>query len=104
MPFAYWHYTHMSTSKSSGSSRLGRDSNAQRLGIKIYAGQVVKTGMIIVRQRGTRYLPGKNVKKGSDDTLYANSPGVVRFTTKLKKLFNGTQREVKVVNVDKVTN
>ena len=90
----------MSTSKSSGSSRLGRDSAAQRLGIKIYAGETVKTGMIIVRQRGTRYLAGKNVKRGSDDTLYAFKPGVVRFATKLKKLFNGTQRQVKVVNVD----
>lgn len=91
----------MSTSKSSGSSRLGRDSAAQRLGIKAYAGEVVKTGMIIVRQRGTRYLPGKNVKRGSDDTLYAMQPGKVRFATKLKKLFNGSQRQVKVVNVDK---
>ncbi len=90
----------MSTSKSSGSSRLGRDSAAQRLGIKIYAGQTAKTGMIIVRQRGTRYIPGKNVKRGSDDTLYAGKEGVVRFATKLKKLFNGTQRQVKVVNVD----
>ena len=90
----------MSTSKSSGSSRLGRDSAAQRLGIKMYAGEVIKTGMIIVRQRGTRYIPGKNVKKGSDDTLYAGKDGVVRFATKLKKLFNGTQRKVRVVNVD----
>ena len=90
----------MSTSKSSGSSRLGRDSAAQRLGIKLYAGEVAKTGMIIVRQRGTRYLPGKNVKIGSDDTLYAGTPGVVRFSTRLKKLFNGTQRIVKVVNID----
>ncbi len=91
----------MSTSKSSGSSRLGRDSAAQRLGIKMYAGEVIKTGMIIVRQRGTRFLPGKNVKRGSDDTLYANANGVVRFATRLKKIFNGSQREVKVVNVDK---
>ncbi len=90
----------MSTSKSSGSSRLGRDSAAQRLGIKMFAGQAIKTGMIIVRQRGTRYLPGKNVKRGSDDTLYAVTNGVVRFATRLKKLFNGTQRHVKVVNVD----
>ncbi len=90
----------MSTSKSSGSSRLGRDSAAQRLGIKVYAGQIVKTGMIIVREWGTRYLIGKNVKIGSDDTLYAGKEGVVRFATKLKKLFNGTQRQVKVVNVD----
>ena len=56
--------------------------------------------MIIVRQRGTRYLAGKNVKRGSDDTLYAFKPGVVRFNARLKKLFNGAQRQVKVVNVD----
>ena len=90
----------MSTSKSSGSSRLGRDSAAQRLGIKMYAGEAVKTGMIIVRQRGTMYLAGKNVKRGSDDTLYAKQNGVVRFSNKLKKLFNGNQRRAKVVNVD----
>jgi len=90
----------MSTSKSSGSSRLGRDSAAQRLGVKIYAGQTAKTGMIIIRQRGTKYLPGKNVKRGSDDTLYAKITGVVRFTTKLKKLFDGRQRLAKVVNID----
>lgn len=89
----------MSTSKSTGGSKLGRDSAAQRLGIKISAGQIAKTGMIIVRQRGTRYLPGKNVKKGSDDTLYAAKQGVVNFTTKLKKLFDGSQRQVKVVSV-----
>lgn len=90
----------MSTSKSSGSSRLGRDSAAQRLGIKLYAGETAKTGMIIVRQRGTKYIPGKNVKRGSDDTLYAKQAGTVRFSTKLKQLFNGKQRRVKVVNVD----
>lgn len=90
----------MSTSKSTGSSRLGRDSAAQRLGIKIYGGQVAKVGQIIIRQRGTRYLAGKNVKKGSDDTLYAGLTGTVRFSAKLKKLFNGKQREAKVVNVD----
>ena len=90
----------MSTSKSTGASRLGRDSRAQRLGVKIFAGQPIKTGMIIIRQRGTKYLPGKNVKKGSDDTIYAMKEGVVRFSTKLKKLFNGSQRTVKVVNVD----
>ncbi len=93
----------MSTSKSSGSSRLGRDSAAQRLGIKMYAGEIVKTGMIIVRQRGSRYLAGKNVKMGSDDTIYAMADGKVRFATRLKKLFNGTQRRAKVVNVDKIS-
>ena len=90
----------MSKTKQGGSSRLGRDSAAQRLGIKAYAGEKVKIGMIIIRQRGTKYLPGKNVKLGSDDTIYAVKDGVVRFATKTKRLFDGSQRLAKVVNVD----
>ncbi len=78
---------------------MGRDSAAQRLGIKVSAGQKVKVGMIIIRQRGTRYLPGKNVKVGSDDTIYAMKAGVVNFSSKSKKLFNGTRRAAKVVSV-----
>ena len=89
----------MSTTKSAGLTRLGRDSRAQRLGIKKFAGQIVKIGNIIVRQRGTKVLPGKNVKLGSDDTIYAMANGVVKFTTKRKDLFNGKQRMVKIVNV-----
>jgi len=89
----------MSTTKQGGSSRLGRDSAAQRLGIKISEDQKVKTGMIIIRQRGTKYLPGKNVKMGSDDTIYAMTDGVVKFTTKAKKLFNGARRIAKLVSV-----
>lgn len=90
----------MATSKSAGSSRLGRDSRSQRLGIKISGGQFAKIGMIIVRQRGTKYLAGKNVKRGSDDTLYAVKAGVVRFVTKSKKLFDGSRRLAKVVSVE----
>ena len=90
----------MSKTKQGGSSRLGRDSASQRLGIKVSAGQIVRVGMIIVRQRGTKYLPGKNVELGSDDTIYAVCNGVVRFSTKTKKLFDGSQRLAKVVNVD----
>ncbi len=89
----------MSTSKSTGASRLGRDSAAQRLGIKISGGQTAKIGQIIVRQRGTRYLVGKNVKMGSDNTLYAMKDGVVKFTTKQKNLFNGKQRMAAMVHV-----
>ncbi len=89
----------MSKTKQGGSSKLGRDSAAQRLGIKAYAGEKVKTGMIIVRQRGTKLLAGKNVKRGSDDTLFSLCDGVVRFTTKRKKIFNGSQRMVKIVSV-----
>jgi len=90
----------MSKTKQGGSSKLGRDSAAQRLGIKAHAGEKVKIGMIIVRQRGTKYLPGKNVKLGSDDTIYAVKDGFVCFGTKLKKLFDGSQRLAKVVSVE----
>jgi large subunit ribosomal protein L27 len=62
-----------------GSSRNGRDSNAQRLGVKRYAGQFVSSGNILVRQRGTRIKPGKNVMVGKDDTLFATADGVVVF-------------------------
>jgi len=90
----------MSKTKQGGSSRLGRDSAAQRLGIKINDGQKAKVGMIIIRQRGTKYLPGKNVKMGSDDTIYAMKDGLVRFSMKSKKLFNGLRRIAKVVSVE----
>lgn len=90
----------MSKTKQGGSSRLGRDSASQRLGIKVSDGQKVKIGMIIIRQRGTKYLPGKNVKLGSDDTIYALKDGVVRFVTKTKNLFDGSQRLAKVVSVE----
>lgn len=78
---------------------MGRDSMAQRLGLKIDDGQKVKTGMIIVRQRGTKYLLGKNVKKGSDDTIYAAKDGTVKFSSKIKRLYNGVSRAAKVVSV-----
>lgn len=90
----------MSTSKSTGGSKLGRDSAAKRLGVKISDGQKTNVGMIIIRQRGTKYLPGKNVKRGGDDTLYAMASGKVRFTTKRKEAFNGSERRATVVNVD----
>jgi large subunit ribosomal protein L27 len=69
----------MAHKKGQGSSRNGRDSNAQRLGIKVYGGQSVRAGGIIVRQRGTRYHPGRNVGIGRDDTLFALADGVVMF-------------------------
>lgn len=69
----------MSKTKAGGSSKNGRDSAAQRLGPKVFDGQTVNAGAIIVRQRGTRIHPGNNVGRGSDDTLYALSAGVVRY-------------------------
>lgn len=69
----------MAHKKGLGSSRNGRDSNAQRLGVKVFAGQVVNGGEIIVRQRGTRFKPGQGAGIGKDDTIYARGPGVVQF-------------------------
>jgi large subunit ribosomal protein L27 len=69
----------MAHKKGTGSTRNGRDSNAKRLGVKRYGGQVVRAGNILVRQRGTRVYPGQNVGRGSDDTLFALVDGVVTF-------------------------
>ncbi|HEX9860322.1 MAG TPA: 50S ribosomal protein L27 [Nitrospirota bacterium] len=69
----------MAHKKGVGSSRNGRDSNSQRLGVKRYGGQTVTGGSILVRQRGTKIHPGMNVGIGKDDTLYAKVPGVVKF-------------------------
>ncbi|MBI4395799.1 MAG: 50S ribosomal protein L27 [Elusimicrobia bacterium] len=69
----------MAHTKSQGSSSNGRDSQGQRLGVKAYGGEVVPAGSIIVRQRGTRIAPGRNVGIGSDDTLFAKISGVIRF-------------------------
>ena len=69
----------MAHKKGLGSSKNGRDSNSQRLGVKVFGGQVVTGGSIIIRQRGTRYKPGENVGIGKDDTLYARVPGTVQF-------------------------
>ncbi|MEX2303314.1 MAG: 50S ribosomal protein L27 [Bryobacterales bacterium] len=69
----------MAHKKGLGSSRNGRDSNAQRLGVKRFGGQLVSGGSILVRQRGTRFFPGENVGRGKDDTLYAKVGGVVEF-------------------------
>ncbi len=72
----------MAHKKGVGSSRNGRDSNAQRLGVKRFGGQTVQGGEILVRQRGTRFKPGNNVGRGSDDTLFALITGVVKFEEK----------------------
>jgi large subunit ribosomal protein L27 len=69
----------MSKTKGGGSTRNGRDSNAQRLGVKAYDGQLISSGSIIVRQRGSKFHPGINVQKGGDDTLFATSDGNVKF-------------------------
>ena len=71
----------MAHKKGLGSSRNGRDSNPQHLGVKVFAGQVVTGGEIIVRQRGTRFNPGPGTGIGRDDTIYAKAPGTIQFST-----------------------
>lgn len=75
----------MSKKKGAASSRNGRDSAAQRLGVKVFDGTVVTAGSIIVRQRGTKFHPGRNVGRGRDDTLFALIDGVVQFEKRDKK-------------------
>src|SRR5262249_41057715 len=74
----------MASTKSQGSSTNGRDSAGQRLGVKLYAGQKVTAGAIIVRQRGTQFFPGRNVGMGSDNTIYSRIAGVVKFEWRSK--------------------
>jgi large subunit ribosomal protein L27 len=69
----------MAHKKGLGSSKNGRDSNAQRLGVKAFGGEFVTGGSILVRQRGTKFKPGENVGRGKDDTLFAKIPGIVQF-------------------------
>jgi len=90
---------YMSKTKSAGSTKLGRDSKPKYLGVKRASGQKVKSGEIIIRQRGAKYLPGVNVGVGKDHTLFALTEGIVQFKTKNKKLFTGTKRKAKVVSV-----
>jgi large subunit ribosomal protein L27 len=79
--------------KGASSSRNGRDSNAQRLGVKRFGGQLVKAGEIIIRQRGTHFHPGHNVGRGKDDTLFALEPGTVKF---------GSRRGRRVIDIELV--
>ncbi|KXB48827.1 ribosomal protein L27 [Umbribacter vaginalis] len=75
----------MAHKKGLGSSRNGRDSQAQRLGVKKFGGELVKTGQVIVRQRGTHFHPGENVGRGKDDTLFALCEGTLEFTQGVKR-------------------
>ncbi|MBU0625838.1 50S ribosomal protein L27 [Patescibacteria group bacterium] len=89
----------MAHKKASGSTRLGRDSQAQRLGVKLYEGQVAKSGAIIIRQRGTKFRAGENVKRGNDDTLFATCAGIVSFNKKKVRKFNNHLEQTTFVSV-----
>ena len=89
----------MAHKKAGGSTALGRDSQAQRLGVKLFAGQFAQAGSVLVRQRGSKIRPGKNVKKGGDDTLYALSSGLIKFSRKKIKKFTGNLEWAKFINI-----
>jgi len=89
----------MAHKKAGGSTSNLRDSQGQRLGVKLYSGEVARDGAIIVRQRGTRYMPGENTKRSKDDTIFATSNGIVSFKKKQRKGFDGKLRPRIEVNV-----
>lgn len=89
----------MAHTKAGSTTRLGRDSEAKRLGVKLFGGQIARAGNIIIRQRGSKFLAGQGVKMGKDDTIFAVRGGKVKFTTVNKKTFVGKRRLVKIVHV-----
>lgn len=90
----------MAHTKAIGSTKLGRDSIAKRLGIKINHGEKAMVGQIILRQRGTKYIPGANVIRADDDTFYAGKNGTVKFSSKTKIKFDGSRRAATLVSVE----
>ncbi|MBI1984791.1 MAG: 50S ribosomal protein L27 [Candidatus Wildermuthbacteria bacterium] len=90
----------MATSKATGSSRLGRDSGPKYLGLKVGNGEAVKPGQILVRQRGTNFKAGLNVKMGGDNTLFALKKGTVSFATTSKMSYDRSRKHIKLVRVN----
>lgn len=89
----------MAHKKAGGSTTLGRDSQPKYLGVKLFGGQKTKIGSVIVRQRGTKFHIGQNVRLGRDYTIYAVKQGVVQFKTKRTRSFDGNTKRVKIVSV-----
>jgi len=89
----------MAHKASQGSTTNLRDSESKRLGVKIFGGQLAKTGNIIIRQRGTKYLPGKNTKTGKDHTIFALRDGKVKFIKKANRKYNGNRKLKTIVSV-----
>ena len=90
----------MAHKKAGGSTSLGRDSQGKRLGVKAQDGQRINQGQVIVRQRGTKFYPGLNVKRGGDDTLLSTKPGIVKFSNRKVKRFDGSIKPRKIVRVE----
>ncbi len=89
----------MAHTKQKGSSKNNRESASKRLGVKLFGGQIVYPGNVIIRQRGTKYMPGFGVKIGGDDTIYAVKEGKVQFQIKKFNKFNGSKRKGTIVKV-----
>lgn len=89
----------MAHTKAKGSTKLGRESESKRLGVKLFDGEPVLPGEVIIRQRGTKYYPGTNVRRGGDDTLYAAVKGTIKFSDARRIHFDGKRKTVKTVNV-----
>lgn len=89
----------MATKKAGGTAKNLTDSKPKYLGVKLYAGEIARAGSILIRQRGTRYVAGKNVRMGKDHTLYADKPGKVLHKDQRKTNFDGTKKVVKAVHI-----
>jgi len=89
----------MAHTKAAGSTKNLRESESKRLGVKRFDGQKVNAGEILVRQRGTKFVPGPGVKRGSDDTLYSSVAGIVKFLSRRKTNYDGNRKTVKMVKV-----
>ncbi len=89
----------MAHTKAKGTSKLGRDSRSKRLGVKVFGGQKINAGQIIIRQRGSKYYAGAGVARANDDTLYAKKTGVIRFDNRLSRRFSGRLSDKTVVSV-----
>ncbi|MBI5732424.1 50S ribosomal protein L27 [Candidatus Jorgensenbacteria bacterium] len=89
----------MAHTKAKGSTKLGRDSESKRLGVKLFDGERVGVGEVIIRQRGTKFYPGLNVSRGGDDTLYALKGGVVKFLKRTRTHFDGSKKRARIVTV-----
>ncbi len=85
--------------KAKSTTKLGRDSESKRLGVKLFAGEIAQSGDIIIRQRGSKVMAGSGVRMGKDDTIYAVTSGKVKFSTRKKANYDGSRRVVKIVSV-----
>lgn len=89
----------MAHTKAKGSTKLGRESESKRLGVKLFDGERAQPGAVLIRQRGTKFFPGVNVRRGSDDTLYAVKSGTVKYTRKRHIAFDRSKKTIRIVSV-----